>query len=89
MNNRGLAAFVVAFLMASSASAQNSDSRFPLFDNAPAAQHRCPFDFVVWLDTKTDTYNMGGPPAGADLRNGAYMCQRDADQMDYKPMQPH
>ncbi len=81
---------ILSFLALNSAHAQTSDSKFPVFDTAKAAQHRCPFDFVVWVDTKSDTYAMGGPPAGVDLKNGAYMCQRDADQMDYQLMQgPH
>ncbi len=69
------------------AAQQITDSKFPLFENPEAAQHHCPFDSIVWLDTKTDTYSVSGPPADTPKGSGAYMCQRDADQMDYKLMQ--
>jgi len=64
-----------------------TDSKFPLFTTAIAAQHHCPFDFVVWLDVKSDTYRLNGPPPDAVKGSGAYMCQRDADQMDYQVAQ--
>lgn len=60
-----------------------SDSKFPLFTTKEAAQHHCSFDVIVWLNTKTDTYNLTGPKPGDPPDSGAYMCQRDADQMDY------
>jgi hypothetical protein len=75
-----------ALLVSASAHAQVSpvvtDSKFPLFQTKESAQHRCPFDVVVWLDTKSDVYSVGGPPAD-NQDPGAYMCQREADQMDY------
>lgn len=65
-----------------------TDSKFPVFTTKPAAQHHCPFDVIVWLNTKTDTYSVSGPQAGDTPENGAYMCQGEADQMNYHPVQP-
>jgi len=62
---------------------QSSDSKFMLFATAQAAQHHCPFDVVVWLNTKTDTYTLDPLKANDNNPDRAYMCQRDADQMDY------
>ena len=64
---------------------KDTGSKFALFDTAVAAQNHCPFDFVVWLNTVTGTYNIKGPLPTDDRRSGAYMCQREADQMDYHP----
>jgi len=75
--------FVCPLFVCSLANAQDSDSRFPLFTTAEAAQHHCPFDTVVWLNTKTDSYNLGTPSKDTPATTGAYMCQREADQMDY------
>jgi hypothetical protein len=72
---------LIAVFISFAASAQGtSDSKFPLFSTAAAAEHHCPFDFVVWLDTKTDTYSS---QPDKNKTGGAYICQRDADQMDY------
>ncbi len=64
-----------------------TDSKFPVFTTSAAAQHHCPFDVVVWLNTKLDTYSVSGPQAGDNPENGAYMCQGEADQMNYHPTQ--
>lgn len=38
-----------------------TDSKFPLFKTIAAAEHRCPFDVIVWLNTKEDTYSLSSP----------------------------
>ena len=80
---------VLFSLMGTVAHAQQtptSDSNFPSFSTAQAAQHHCPFDVVVWVNTTSDTYNRSGPQQGDNKNNGAFMCQRDADMSEYHPM---
>ncbi len=82
-----LLALIFGFMTTSLVHAQQppvaTDSKFPLFTTIAAAQHHCPFDVIVWLNTKADTYSLSSPKPGDANEAGAYMCQREADQMDY------
>jgi hypothetical protein len=44
------------------------------------AQQHCPNDVVVWLNLPTGIYHMKGERWYGRTKNGAYVCEREADQ---------
>jgi hypothetical protein len=59
---------------ASAASAQ------ALFPTQQQAQQHCPNDTVVWLNIPTQIYHMQGMRWYGTTRNGAYVCEKEADK---------
>jgi hypothetical protein len=51
----------------------------PLFQFQSAAQAHCPRDAVVWLNTRSGIYHFQGERWYGRTKEGAYVCQRDAD----------
>lgn len=52
--------------------------RAPYFDTESEAQHHCPRDIVVWLNTNTRIYHYKGERWYARTRHGAFVCEREA-----------
>jgi hypothetical protein len=61
---------------------------FPVYANAPSAPHfhteqqakqHCPSDTVVWVNTKTGVYHLGGERWYGRTKEGAYVCRKEAD----------
>ena len=48
------------------------------FTTAAQAKARCPFDMVVWVNTKSEIYHYEGAHRYANTLHGAYMCEADA-----------
>ncbi len=64
---------VVYLLLALPASAQT------LYDTQDTAQHACPNDIVVWLNTRTDIYHFQGERWYDNTKDGSFVCEKDAD----------
>ncbi len=50
-----------------------------LYATEQAAQAHCPKDVVVWLNTKTGVYHFKGQRWYANTREGAFVCQKEAE----------
>ena len=48
------------------------------FTTEAQAKARCPFDLVVWVNTKSSIYHYPGSHRYANTLQGAYMCEADA-----------
>jgi hypothetical protein len=48
------------------------------FTTEAQAKARCPFDLVVWVNTKSSFYHYAGAHRYANTIHGAYMCEADA-----------
>jgi hypothetical protein len=48
------------------------------FTTAAQAKARCPFDLVVWVNTKSSIYHYEGAHRYGNTLHGAYMCEADA-----------
>jgi hypothetical protein len=92
-----IAALVVLFsssaFAASSVNARGSPAATPIvvaasqiqfFDTEAAAQKHCPSDTVVWLNIPSGIYHMKGERWYGRTKNGAYVCQKEADAAGYR-----
>jgi hypothetical protein len=50
-----------------------------LFSSANQAQQHCPNDVVVWLNLPTHIYHWKGMRWYGHIKNGAYVCKKEAD----------
>lgn len=50
-----------------------------MFDTEASAQRHCAHDIVVWLNTKTGIYHESGMRWFGRTKQGAYVCQKEAD----------
>jgi lipid A 3-O-deacylase len=50
------------------------------FTNEQEAQQHCPADTVVWLNLPTLVYYQKGQPSYERAKNGAYVCEREANE---------
>ncbi len=67
-------AALVVLVLASPAQAQTK------FTTEQQAQQHCPNDIVVWLNLPTGIYHLKGERWYGRTQNGAYVCEREADQ---------
>ena len=51
-----------------------------LFNSETQAQQHCPNDTVVWLNTATGVYHFAGQRWYGATKNGAFVCQQEANQ---------
>jgi len=51
----------------------------PHFQSEQQAKQHCPNDIVVWVNTKTGVYHLKGERWYGATRDGAYVCQKEAD----------
>jgi hypothetical protein len=49
------------------------------FTSAAEAKARCPSDTVVWVNTKSHIYHLEGTRSYGTTKQGAYMCEADAN----------
>ena len=49
------------------------------FQSEQEAQHHCPKDTVVWVNTKTGVYHFKGERWYGATRQGCYECRKEAD----------
>jgi hypothetical protein len=54
-------------------------SSLQLFTTESAAQHHCPHDMVVWLNTASGIYHLKGERWYGNTKHGAYVCKKEAD----------
>jgi len=67
-----------AILLATAfASPTFAQSQFP---TEQQAQQHCPKDVVVWLNLPTSIYHLKGERWYGRTKNGAYVCEKKADQ---------
>ena len=50
------------------------------FNTEQLAKQHCPSDTVVWLNLNTRVYHFKGEPLYGNTKNGAYVCQKEADK---------
>lgn len=50
------------------------------FTTEQEAQQHCPADTVVWLNLPTGIYHLKGERWYGRTKNGAYVCEKEADQ---------
>lgn len=49
------------------------------FHSEEEAQHHCPSDIVVWLNTRSGIYHLKGERWYGQTQSGAYMCMSEAN----------
>ena len=49
------------------------------FTSEAEAKARCPSDTVVWVNTKSHIYHLAGTRSYGTTKQGAYMCEADAN----------
>ncbi len=49
------------------------------FTTEAEAKARCPADTVVWVNTKSHIYHLAGTKSYGTTKQGAYMCEADAN----------
>ena len=49
------------------------------FTTEAEAKARCPSDTVVWVNTKSHIYHLAGTKSYGTTKQGAYMCEADAN----------
>lgn len=76
---------VVAFVIVPAIDAIAASNNLPTFDSQAAAQRHCPSDIVVWANTATDIYHFSGTRWYGRTRNGAFVCQKEAQEAGMKP----
>jgi hypothetical protein len=54
------------------------------FTTQAQAKGRCPSDTVVWVNTATRVYHFSGYKNYGATKQGAYMCERDADAQGFR-----
>lgn len=55
-----------------------------LFVTEFAAQKHCPSDIVVWANLPSRIYHFKGMRWYGNTKNGAYMCEKEADRAGYR-----
>jgi hypothetical protein len=56
-----------------------------LYQTQEAAQSKCPTDTVVWLNTRTDVYHFQGERWYGATKQGAFVCEKDANTAGDRP----
>jgi hypothetical protein len=56
-----------------------------LYTSPVAAQAHCASDTVVWLNTRTDVYHYQGERWYGNTKEGAYVCERQAEAAGDRP----
>ena len=60
-------------------------SDIQLFPTVPQAQQHCSGDTVVWANTSSGIYHFSGTRWYGGTKNGAFVCQKEADQGGFRP----
>ena len=64
----------------SSSSGSTGNKGLQSFSTEQLAKQHCPSDTVVWLNLNTDVYHLKGEHLYGNTKNGAYVCQKEADK---------
>ena len=59
-------------------------SDLPSFRSEQLAQQHCPGDTVVWVNISSGIYHMPGTRFYGRTKNGAFVCQKEADQKGFR-----
>ncbi len=82
---KSLVALSLAFLLGlpsvSLASRHVDTSAVPQFPTEQAAQHHCPGDTVVWLNTYSGIWHYKGAKYWMNTKNGAFVCEKEAGKL--------
>jgi hypothetical protein len=70
--------FLVAAIASASGAARGQGMQ--TFRSEEAAQHHCPADRVVWLNTSSSNYHLKGDSWYGHTERGAYVCKAEADK---------
>ncbi len=76
---------LVALLLLSPGLGSAQTESVQLFPAETEAQHHCPADLVVWVNTATGVYHFKGMRWYGNTKNGAYVCEKEADEAGYRP----
>jgi hypothetical protein len=68
--------FIALFIALASVAPASAQA---MFTTQQQAQKHCPNDVVVWLNTPTGIYHMQGMRWYGATKNGAYVCEKEAD----------
>ena len=63
-----------------SADKSHQSSGLQTFSTEQLAKQHCPTDTVVWLNLNTRVYHFKGEHLYGNTKNGAYVCQKEADK---------
>jgi hypothetical protein len=64
----------------SSSSGSTGNKGLQSFSTEQLAKQHCPSDTVVWLNLNTGVYHLKGEHLYGNTKNGAYVCQKEADK---------
>jgi hypothetical protein len=84
MLNRFLFIALIASFLSSPATNSFAQSA-PVFATQRQAAQHCPSDSVVWVNTQTGVYHFAGERYYGRTKQGAFVCQKEADQSGYRP----
>ena len=71
---------LIALLIAPAFAAIAASNNLPSFTTEAQAQQHCPGDRVVWANLSSGVYHLRGERYYGRTKNGAYICQKDAEQ---------
>jgi hypothetical protein len=75
-----VAASAVGAYQAHSNSSSIGNKGLQSFSTEQLAKQHCPSDTVVWLNLNTRVYHFKGEHLYGNTKNGAYVCQKEADK---------
>jgi hypothetical protein len=81
---RFAAGFVIGLLVLVPAIGPAHALDLQLFQTQAAAQQHCPADTVVWANLPTRIYHFEGMRWYGNTKNGAYVCESEADKAGYR-----
>ena len=64
----------------SSSSSSTGNKGLQTFSTEQLVKQHCPTDTVVWLNLQTGVYHFKGEHWYGNTKNGAYVCQKEADK---------
>lgn len=75
--------FLVAAIVSASGAARGQGMQ--TFSSEEPAQHHCPADRVVWLNTSSANYHLKGDAWYGHTERGAYVCKAEAEKDGMRP----
>jgi hypothetical protein len=71
---------IIVLLLVGSPAFTNAAQLPTLFSTERQAQQHCPRDIVPWLNIPSGIYHFKGERWFGRTKNGAYVCEKEADQ---------
>ena len=75
-----LAALALAVFLATAPVFSFAREPLTLYPTEQQAQHHCPADTVVWLNTPSGIYHFKGQRWYGRTKHGAFVCMQEADR---------